>query len=137
MGDDSDAHAPERGAVKRSILDQLDAAAKHQTADSAPILSYPMAAEITPQTSDGTFSTTRPEFDVPEDRGVAGAIPMQVSYAWSTRLLVHTLGRADEVRQYESPEAGPSEARWCRTVIPDWGGVPDHCTCQVYMLSRA
>ena len=121
----------------RSILDQLDAAAKHQAADSAPMLSYPMTAEITPQTSDGTFPTTRPEFDAPEDRGVADVVPLKVVYAWTDRLLVHARGEPAAVQHYDDAEAGPRATCWCRTVIPDFGDVPGHCACGCYMLERA
>ncbi len=122
---------------RRSILEQLAIAARLQRTDSAPSLPHNLARHVTPERGDFVHPQSQPEFAAPEDRGLEGAIAVQVTYAWTTRLLVHTLGRADEMRQYESPEAGPPEARWCRTVIPDWGSVPDHCTCQAYMLSRA
>ena len=123
--------------MKRSILDQFRAAAKHQTAESAPSLPEDLARELRSTNPDSGFPQPPAEFAQPEDTSYEGAVPVKIEYAETTRLLVHRAGHADPVHELDAPEAGPTDARWCRTVIPEWGDRPEHCACGVYLVGRA
>lgn len=117
--------------ARRSIVEQLTDAAKHQTSGN---LGH---QEITPATLDSATPQPPAEFQTPADPGREDAIPLKVYYQGTTRMLLHGFGCPDEVQQFEGVVDILEAGWWCRTFMPEWGTVHEHCVCGVYQLERA